>query len=135
MKLAECHICHKPIRIYPSCEGRKKYCSIECRSIAFQKVKSGAGNGRYVGGLKVQSNYNKRSEQYYYIYNRDQKKSQHRVLAEGIMGRKLKRSEIVHHINGNSLDNSQDNLLICSVGYHQWLHTKMSHLYMNEHFS
>lgn len=36
----------------------------------------------------------------------------HRVIAEMILGRKLKKGEIVHHIDGNKLNNSPKNLMV-----------------------
>ncbi len=47
----------------------------------------------------------------YLRYGKD--KYVHRLLAEVYAKRKLKRSEIVHHVNHNKLDNSENNLLIC----------------------
>lgn len=70
----------------------------------------------------------------YFMWDRDTKSYVHRNVAEKALGRKLKRNEIVHHIDGDSLNNSNNNLLICSTSYHAELHTKMSHLYMVEHF-
>lgn len=47
---------------------------------------------------------------------------EHRMVAEQILGRKLRTGEMVHHINGMRDDNRNINLLICTRSYHAWLH-------------
>lgn len=50
---------------------------------------------------------------------------EHRVLAEKILGRPLKKGEIVHHKDGNIRNNSLDNLeVISSQSEHFSLHLK-----------
>lgn len=45
-----------------------------------------------------------------------------RGKVESVLGRRLVRGEVVHHINMNPTDNRNTNLLVCSSEYHAWLH-------------
>lgn len=47
---------------------------------------------------------------------------EHRVVAEELVGRPLKRSEIVHHINEDRGDNRLENLEILTKAEHQYHH-------------
>lgn len=53
----------------------------------------------------------------------------HRDIAEGVLGRPLKSTEVVHHIDGDKQNNRKDNFVICSSSYHIELHARMSYLY------
>lgn len=82
---------------------------------------SGAGalNHQFKGGER------QRKDGYLVRRGSREKPLEHRVIAERVLGRKLKRTEVVHHINGVKTDNRNCNLLICTVGYHSQLHARM----------
>lgn len=46
----------------------------------------------------------------------------HRRVAEDLLGRELNRSEVVHHVNCNPLDNSITNLMVIDISSHSKLH-------------
>ena len=43
---------------------------------------------------------------------------EHRVVMENFIKRKLKKNEVVHHINGNKKDNRIENLIIMKLKKH-----------------
>ena len=50
---------------------------------------------------------------------------EHTLVVEKVLGRKLKKNEMVHHINLDKCDNRHENLMVCGREYHGWLHHRM----------
>ena len=48
----------------------------------------------------------------------------HRFLVEQLIGRKLTRYEVVHHVDGNCRNNSIENLRIMSLSEHSRIHQR-----------
>lgn len=101
-------------------EGRK-FCNNSCRL--------GPLNTNWQGGrYKVQKGYIR------VAVGDGTSQYEHIVIAERALGRKLKRGEVVHHIDGVKDNNANSNLFICTNEYHRWLHEEMSRLYALEKF-
>lgn len=50
---------------------------------------------------------------------------EHIVVAQQTIGRKIRRDELVHHINGDKCDNSPSNLFVCKRKNHMSLHYEL----------
>lgn len=83
----------------------------------------GSKNPNWKGGVLLQGGYRYILDKSHpnghrgYVY-------EHRIVVERKIGRYLDKSEIVHHKNGNKLDNRIDNLEIISRSDHASMHMK-----------
>ncbi len=75
----------------------------------------GSKNPRWTGGHKDDVYLTVR------INGKDYK--EHRVVAEKILGRKLKPNEVIHHINKHKKDNRPKNLYLCIRAEHIKIHS------------
>jgi len=58
------------------------------------------------------------------IWGENRGRYEHRVLMEKHLGRKLTKTEIIHHRNGNGLDNRIENLEVSTKAKHNRIHGK-----------
>lgn len=110
-----CPTCGTEFETWPSYNA--KYCSRKCHT------KIGDKNPKWKGGFLINDGYK-------YIYSPDHPNAtkagyvlEHRLAMEEKIGRYLKRDEVVHHLNHDTLDNTIDNLHLCpSNTSHSSLH-------------
>lgn len=95
-----------------------------CGTACYHAKNRGDGHGCWSGGRWL-------SEKGYWMVfdGPGRRRYEHIVIAEKALGRRLKRGEVVHHINGDKTDNRNTNLLICTSSYHAALHQAMSMKY------
>ena len=139
----KCVVCEKEFTTYPSRikDGRGKYCSKEC-SNKHTLIKKGEhrspeteierGQRLRYRGWKYQVSRDG-GRKYKLIHKPNHPNStkagyvrEHRLKMEEKLGRYLKPTEVVHHIDGNSLNNSIGNLEILEKKEHDRMNTPLN---------
>ena len=109
-----CFNCKKPVYKSKSHRYKRIFCSNKC----FWKYNIGEKCHNFKRGYFLNSRG-------YYTYKINGKYFfQHRLIMQKHLGRKLKRSEIVHHINRIKTDNRIENLEVMTASEHQKIHVK-----------
>jgi hypothetical protein len=100
----------------------QKFCSKTCNA----KSRIGEKGAHWLGGITIRED---KGRKYVSIYqpghpnaNHQGYVREHHLVMEKTIGRFLKEGEIVHHINGNGLDNRPENLVLCSHSSHATIH-------------
>lgn len=104
-----CKLCDKPVKHW---KKTVIYCSYECRN----KAMIGSGNPRFKGGFFIRG--------YKYLSINGKRIAEHRLVMSIHLRRPLKRTESVHHINGQKADNRIENLVITTTSEHVKHHNK-----------
>lgn len=94
---------------------KRVYCSTRCSALAIQTIGVEAAKspeGRENNRLAKRAL--RPSRGYVKYYGRHE----HRIIAEKMMGRKLRHGEIVHHKNHNKSDNRPENLEVMTQSEH-----------------
>lgn len=82
-----------------------KHLCLKCSNAReYKKIITGEDNKKFNGGISPNG--------YRRIYYDGKNTFEHRIMASKKIGRKLEKGENVHHINGNKLENSFENLYI-----------------------
>ena len=101
----------------PSWRPNQECCSAKCRNTHTSKKTADKRSESLRGRGNNKTKYRKLHGQH-----------EHRLVMEQKLGRKLFHGEIVHHIDGNSLNNNPENLIVLTQSEHATSHSTKNRL-------
>ncbi len=106
--------------------SNSQFCSRQCAGTFLLKGKTGSLSRFWKGGIHRRKLGVRRNQPsgYIEIWDGNRWIGEHRQIMEKVEGRKLKRSEHVHHINGKRDDNRIENLVVLTISQHNHHHKK-----------
>jgi len=113
---------NKPTHLCRTCSNKKS--SKERFGLGYKPWNLGKTYQKCSGNFYI-NNYGYKS---YYIGDKSYKGgyiSEHRIVMELSLGRRLKKGEVIHHIDGNKLNNNIDNLVLSTPSKHRQLHNSL----------
>ena len=126
--ITECDVCGNtcPKRLDHSPKTKRTYCAQEC----FQIMQTTMNKRKvYKEGWRVKESYNGYVMKRIWddpMYKKGEWVTQHRYNIEQHIGRRLLKTEIVHHIDMDKTNNNIDNLWVCSASDHTKAHSSMN---------
>lgn len=129
-----CHCgCGKKTKISPKTCTSKGWVKGKPRNYLHgHHLKSGSAHPRWNGGKFVVKSRNKQYvlvSAYGHPRNKKGRVFEHILKAEKALGKYLPVNAVIHHIDEDGLNNSNDNLVVCEDNaYHQLIHAKMRRL-------
>lgn len=127
-----CEECGATFERPPNQLAHARYCGQACHIVALRRRMTlpGSEHPGWKGGVHM------RGDGYIAVHTgRRSRMRLHRIIAQEVLGRPLRRKEVVHHWNLCRTDNRHSNLLICDAFYHQRLHHMISPAWIREHLS
>ena len=104
--------------------GRRHSKRTRAKIAAKAALRIGARNGRWRGGSFIHNGYRLLLKPDHPFADKAGYVREHRLVIEEHLGRYLLREEIVHHKDGNKLNNTLSNLEVTTFGRHNIIHPR-----------
>lgn len=115
----KCLVCDKEFIVKRMDHGRRKTCSVKCRSTYMSERFSGPNNHLWRGGTIYIKKYKYIKSPNHPSKNSGDYVAEHRLVMEKSLGRYLTKDEEVHHLNSIKDDNRLENLAVVKRNNHR----------------